>query len=99
MQDGRTVKEWELCKQWVAPGIDFVTETNSLYLFMEVLDLTTPYEAVLIVRAVREIHWDLELRHVSPTLGELQSTTHKRYICYVGLRVKPFLNSTNTQSW
>lgn len=71
VRDGSVGKQWELCRRWVAPGIDFVTDGNAFAVGIEIHAVPGEvYRARLMVRAVTPSNErNLELRYLSPTLG------------------------------
>ena len=71
VRDGSVGKRWELCRRWVAPGIDFVTDGNAFAVGIEIHAVPGEvYRARLMVRAVTPSNErNLELRYLSPTLG------------------------------
>ena len=71
VRDGSVGKRWELCRRWVAPGIDFVTDGNAFAVGIEIHSVPREvYRARLMVRTVTTSNErNLELRYLSPTLG------------------------------
>ena len=71
VRDGSVGKRWELCRRWVAPGIDFVTDGNAFAVGFEIHAVPGEvYRARLMVRAVTPSNKrHLELRYLSATLG------------------------------